>query len=51
MKFSERIGKSQVKNIIQIEDIDVELKNALWNSITIFYWNTIEKPVYISLMP
>lgn len=51
MKFSERIGKSQIKNIIQIDDIDIELKNSLWNSITIFYWNFLKKQEYVSSMP
>lgn len=48
MKFSERIGKSQKKEIIQIEDIDIDLKNALWNAITICYWKTIIKNDWIS---
>lgn len=47
MKFSERIGKNKIKEVIQIEGIDDELKNSLWNSITFYYWNTI-KESYIS---
>jgi len=36
--FSQRIGKTPIKSIIQTESIDEELKNALWNGLTIFYW-------------
>lgn len=43
MKFSQRIGKSEIKNVIQKETIDKELKNSLWNVITIYYWNKIVK--------
>jgi len=43
MKFSERIGKNTIKELIQIEDIDEELKNALWNAVTFFYWDIIKE--------
>lgn len=33
MKFSERIGKKQVRSVLQIEEIDIDLKNGLWNCI------------------
>ncbi len=33
MRFSERIGKKQLKSVLQIESIDEDLKNRLWNSI------------------
>lgn len=32
-KFSQRIGKTPIKNIIQVESIDNDLKNKLWNVI------------------
>lgn len=31
MKFSDRIGITQVKNTIQLESMDVDLRNGLWN--------------------
>lgn len=31
MRFSQRIGKSPIKTIFQIESIDEDLKNRLWN--------------------
>lgn len=33
MKFSQRIGKTGVRECLQIEDIDTVLKNRLWNNI------------------
>ncbi|HAY3534872.1 hypothetical protein BAY06_07210 [Elizabethkingia anophelis] len=50
MKFSERIGKNKIKEVIQIEGIDEELKNSLWNIITFYYWDTIKEP-YITSNP
>lgn len=44
MKFSERIGKNKIKEVIQIEGIDEDLKNSLWNIITFYYWDTIKEP-------
>jgi hypothetical protein len=32
-KFSQRIGKTPIKNVIQIDGIDTDLKNHLWNAI------------------
>jgi len=33
MKFSQRIGKTSIRNSLQIDDIDEILKNRLWNTI------------------
>ncbi len=33
MRFSQRIGKTPIKNLLQIESIDKDLKNRLWNII------------------
>ncbi len=37
MKFSERIGKKEVKIEIQIDSMDIELRNGLWNVISIVF--------------
>lgn len=37
--FSQRKGLTPIKEIFQIEDIDQDLKNALWNCLTIYYWD------------
>ncbi|WP_336865257.1 AbiJ-NTD4 domain-containing protein [Peribacillus frigoritolerans] len=39
MNFSERMGYSEVKSLIQIESIDDELKNGLWNAIWEYYYS------------
>jgi len=31
MKFSERKGLKPVKNVIQVESVDEDLKNSIWN--------------------
>ena len=40
MKFSQRLGITPVSKSIQIESIDEELKNGLWN---VYKMNIIEK--------
>lgn len=37
MKFSERIGKKEMKVNIQIDSIDIELRNGLWNIISLHF--------------
>lgn len=37
MKFSERIGKREIKVEIQIDEIDIKLKNGLWNVISLYF--------------
>lgn len=43
MKFSQRIGLTPQKKEIQINSIDIELKNGLWNIIKTEYFDTLEK--------
>lgn len=43
MKFSQRIGKTAASKEIQLEQIDEELKNRLWNLIKKFYIDELEK--------
>lgn len=40
--FSQREGFKPVKSVIQINSIDNELRNSLWNALTLFYWDRIE---------
>ena len=37
MRFSERIGKREVKSAIQINSMDDDLRNCLWNLFTIYF--------------
>ena len=40
--FSHRHGLKQVKNIMQIDSIDDDLRNRLWNTLKIFYWDKVQ---------
>lgn len=42
MRFSQRIGKTPIKTILQIESIDDELKNRLWNVVVEDFFNKFE---------
>lgn len=43
MLFSQRIGKTKIEKNIQLEDIDIELRNGLWNC---YRMNIIDKLNY-----
>jgi AbiJ N-terminal domain 4 len=40
--FSQRQGLKPVRTIIQRESADEVLRNALWNTLTTFYWNGVK---------
>lgn len=48
--FSQRKGIKPVKSVIQVDDMDDDLRNSLWNALTISYWDNIERD-YISYFP
>ena len=39
--FSQRKGIKPVKGVIQVDGMDDDLRNGLWDALTIFYWNRI----------
>lgn len=39
--FSHRKGLKPVKNVIQAESMDDDLRNGLWSALSIFYWDNI----------
>ncbi|MBC2705292.1 AbiJ-NTD4 domain-containing protein [Desulfobacula sp.] len=41
MKFSDRIGATIPKSVIQLNDIDQDLRNSLWNYFLENIWNEI----------
>ncbi len=45
--FSQRQGFKPVKSTIQIEGMDDELRNSLWNALIILYWNKLKRVSYI----
>ncbi|WP_333593665.1 AbiJ-NTD4 domain-containing protein [Anaerospora hongkongensis] len=48
MLFSQRYGFKPIKQIIQKDDVDDDLKNSLWNALTIFYWESIDQSLLIT---
>lgn len=46
-KFSERIGKSKVKTELQLDYIDTELKNSLWNVVLQYINEPLRKTSYL----
>ena len=43
MKFSERIGKTQIKTEIQLESMDDDLRIALWNIYDLVYLHDLKR--------
>src|SRR5689334_20157284 len=45
MRFSERIGLVQPRTALQLRDIDTPLRNALWNVLTVTYfeWTVVDE--------
>jgi len=39
--FSQRKGIKPVKSVMQIDSMDSDLRNGLWNALTIFYWDQV----------
>jgi hypothetical protein len=44
MLFSQRKGLKPVKSVIQIDDIDMDLRTGLWNALTLSFWNQVHSP-------
>jgi len=40
--FSQRKGIKPVKSVIQMDDMDDDLRNGLWDALTIFYWDQVK---------
>lgn len=40
--FSQRKGLKPAKSVIQVDSMDDDLKNRLWNALTMFYWDKVE---------
>ena len=43
MLFSQREGIKPAKSVIQINDMDVDLRNSLWNALTLYYWDNVKE--------
>jgi len=40
--FSQRKGIKPVKSVMQVDSMDGDLRNGLWNALTFVYWNQVE---------
>ena len=41
--FSHRKGFKPVKSVVQVDSMDNDLRNGLWNALTIHYWNLVKE--------
>jgi hypothetical protein len=37
--FSQRMGIKPVKSVFQVDSINNELRNSLWNALIKYYWD------------
>lgn len=51
MRFSERIGKKEIKSVIQIDFMDDDLRNGLWNIVHIFFIHNLRESYYTQESP
>lgn len=51
MKFSERIGKKQIKSEIQLDSMDNDLRNGLWNVINMFILEPMQEKHDLTFSP
>ena len=43
--FSQRKGFKPIKTVMQVNSVDDDLRNGLWNALTIFYWKKVKEEV------
>ena len=46
MRFSQRIGITPIKTKLQIESMDQDLRNSLWNAFQIFFLDVVKSELY-----
>lgn len=44
MKFSQRVGQTPPKKLVQYKSIDRDLRNGLWNAFTLSFLNKVSFP-------
>jgi hypothetical protein len=42
-RFSETYGYKPIKTVMQVDSMDIDLRNSLWNGLVIFYWASLRK--------
>lgn len=45
--FSQRKGIKPVKSIIQSDSMDSDLRNSLWNALSIYYWDQLKHQTFV----
>jgi len=43
--FSQRKGLKPIKKVMQVDSMDDDLRNGLWNALTIHYWTLVKRAV------
>jgi hypothetical protein len=46
MNFSQRYGHVRVREVIQVDDMNVELRNSLWNVLEFYVWSKLKSDTY-----
>ncbi|HEV7859349.1 MAG TPA: hypothetical protein VGO91_12090 [Pyrinomonadaceae bacterium] len=49
--FSQRKGLKPIKSIMQVDSMDEDLRNGLWNALKIFYWNKADESPFVYHLP
>jgi hypothetical protein len=49
--FSQRKGLKQIKSVVQVDSMDDDLKNGLWNAMQVFYFNKATSGYRVSDFP
>lgn len=49
--FSQRKGLKPIKSVMQVDSIDDDLRNGLWNALKIFYWHRGDESQYSYYLP
>lgn len=47
--FSQRKGIKPVKKVMQVDNIDDDLRNGLWNALTFYYWDKTSGYSFLSM--
>jgi hypothetical protein len=47
--LSQRQGLKPIKSVIQIESMDEDLRNGIWNALSIYYWKEVKAAPYLYL--
>ncbi len=48
MNFAERQGLKPIKNTVQVDSMDLALRNRLWNVLATSIWRETQRPYYMS---